>query len=130
MLQTAKIIQVVNAGAMPLFLISLGTRNLVHIYTILRFLFILFYFIASFYVLRDKRWAWICSIVILVTIWLKAIPNLVINAHEYVYGQLYQDSPGTIFILLLYLIPTVFIPSIIMLLMFLRRHEIKASLSS
>ena len=64
------------------------------------------YLVAAIGTFRDKRWAWALALAILGIVWLRYALKLALNIHEAAFGSLYQDSPGTYFVLAIELVPT------------------------
>lgn len=61
------------------------------------------YVVIAVFTLLGKRWAWGISVIVAFSLMIRWLPMVLINAWMFISGhELYQDSPATIFIVLLY----------------------------
>lgn len=131
MLRVVKILQTAWTAGLLYYTGDIFWNALLHggsaptFHTILSFV-TAFYLVSSVFVFMDKRWAWICSIICLMVIWLIWFLHFAVNFYEFLFGTLYQDSPATAIVLMMQLVPTLGPSSIIIILMYLRRHKIRA----
>jgi hypothetical protein len=89
------------------------------------------YVIASVFALRGSRWAVAISVAASALLTLRWLPVVVMNTWMFISGhELYQDSPGTIFIVASYAIVFAIPSTMILALFILKRKELWLSFRS